>query len=150
MPRIRLGASAFLAVLAVAATASIVASASAAATPSPVLFSTECADAHYKPTEILISCADARSSFEATEWTRWDSTGADADGVFLHADCPPRVPLVACTHNARDQATVKLYRVRFCPKQGRRFFTRLRLSDPEASNKYLRSIKLDYPCGYVK
>jgi hypothetical protein len=121
-----------------------------AADTKPVLFSKQCSSGHYKPQEIIIACADARASFEATEWTRWDSTGARAEGIFLHADCSPRVPLVACKHNARDHATVKLYRVRFCPKQGRRFFTRLRLTDPETSNKYLRQVKLSYPCGYVE
>lgn len=125
-------------------------SAAPAASERPVLFSTQCANAHYKPSEIIISCADARSSFHAAEWIRWDSSGAEASGQFLYPDCAPSVPLVACRHNARDAATVKLYRVRFCPKQGRRYFTRLRLSDPEASNKYLRSIKLNYPCGYVQ
>jgi hypothetical protein len=116
----------------------------------PVLFSNRCADAHYKPSEIIISCADARASFQAQEWTRWDGSGARARGQFLHPDCASNVPLVACRHNARDAATVKLYRVRFCPKQGRRYFTRLLLIDPEGSNRYLRRIKLNYPCGYVQ
>jgi hypothetical protein len=116
----------------------------------PVLFSTQCANAHYKPSEIVISCADARASFHAEEWIRWGSSSAEASGQFLHPDCAPSVPLVACRHNARDAATVKLYRPRLCPKQGRRYFTRLLLVDPEASDRSLRRIKLNYPCGYVQ
>jgi hypothetical protein len=116
----------------------------------PVLFSRECADRHYKPTEILIACADARTSFEATEWVRWTSRDAFAEGILLRPDCPPATPVVACTRNAKDRATVLLFRPRLCPEQGRRYFTRLLLRDPEAPYKYLHSIKLSYPCGTVR
>jgi hypothetical protein len=116
----------------------------------PVLFSTQCANAHYKPTKIVITCADADAIFYAETWTRWDATGARATGDFVHSDCPPRVPLVACHHDARDAASVYLYRVRFCPKKGRRYFTRLRLTDHDTTNPYLRTIRLKYPCGYVQ
>lgn len=126
--------------------------AAAQAKPQRVLFSTQCANAHYKPTEIIISCADARAIFQAQDWTRWDLASARATGEFAYPHCPPRVPLVACHHNASDAATVYLYlyRVRFCPKNGRRYFTRLLLTDQDTSNMYLRHVKLKYPCGYVQ
>jgi hypothetical protein len=123
----------------------------AASKAKPVLFSKECADRHYKPKVILIACADARTSFEATEWVRWTSKEALAKGTLLRPDCPPATPIVACTKNTRDRnASVLLFRPRLCPKQGRAFFTRLRLRDPEAKEKYLHSIKLNFPCATVR
>jgi hypothetical protein len=123
----------------------------AASKGKPVLFSKECADRHYKPKVILIACADARTSFEATEWVRWTSKEAFAEGTLLRPDCPPATPLVACTKNTRDRnASVLLFRPRLCPKQGRAYFTRLRLRDPEAKEKYLHSLKLEFPCAFVK
>jgi hypothetical protein len=123
----------------------------AASKAKPVLFSKECADRHFKPTEILIACADARTSFEASEWVRWTSKEAFAEGTLLRPDCPPATPIVACTKNTKDrEVTVLLFRPRLCPKQGRSFFTRLRLRDPVAPYKYLRSLKLNFPCGTVR
>jgi hypothetical protein len=123
----------------------------AASKGKPVLFSKECADRHYKPKVILIACADARTSFEATEWVRWTSKEALAKGTLLRPDCPPATPIVACTKNTRDRnASVLLFRPRLCPKQGRAYFTRLRLRDPEAKEKYLHSLKLEFPCAFVR
>jgi hypothetical protein len=139
-----------VALLALACIGSFAFAALAQAGAKPVLFSKECADRHYKPTEILIACADARTSFEAKEWVRWTAKDAFAEGTLLRPDCPAATPIVACTKNTKDKATVLLYRPRLCPKQGRRYFTRLLLRDPEAKEKYLHSIKLNFPCGYVK
>lgn len=138
-----------LVVLLVAAAFAVALAAGARADSKPVLISSDCASSHYKPSEILIACADARLRFEASGWTRWDSTGAKAIGEFIYADCAPNVPLANCHHDSRDEATVKLYRPRFCPTKGRRFFTRLRLSDPDNPNPYLRGVQLKYKCGYV-
>jgi hypothetical protein len=148
MPRALARSSAAVALLALAVLAFTPSAAQGA--PRPVLFSTWCANAHYKPTKIVITCADARAIFYAKTWIRWDATGARATGDFVHADCPPRVPLAACHHNARDAAGIYLYRVRFCRKKGRRYFTRLRLNDHDTTNPYLRTIRLKYPCGYVQ
>jgi hypothetical protein len=123
----------------------------ASARAQPVLFSKQCADKHYKPTEILIACADARTSFEAKEWVRWTAKDAFAEGTLLRPDCSPSTPIVACTKNTTDKGvTVLLFRPRLCPKQHRRFFTRLRLRDPVAPYKYLHSIKLNFPCSTVR
>jgi len=121
----------------------------AQAAEKPVLISNDCADAPYKPAEILIACADAGLRFEASEWTRWDAGGARASGEFFYRDCASLVPAYKCHHFSHDPATVKLYRPRFCSTKGRRFFTRLRLSDPAASDSNLRSITLTYVCRYV-
>jgi hypothetical protein len=143
----RIAATAALA-LACAACSAVLAQAGAA---KPVLFSKQCADRHYKPNEILIACGDASTSFEATEWVRWTAKDALAEGTLLRPDCPPATPVVACTKNTKDSnVTVLLFRPRLCPKQGRRFFTRLLLRDPEAREKYLHSIKLNFPCAFDK
>jgi len=136
-------------VIVLAALVPTVASASAAM-PKPVLFSKQCANRSYKPTLYVIACADARITFKAQEYATWDSVSALSAGVLTYPDCAPNVPLVACRKVAHDRATVRLYRPAFCPKEGRKYFTRLLMFDSEASNKYLRRIKLDFPCGDVE
>jgi hypothetical protein len=138
---------AFAAVLVMAALAPTVASASAA---KPVLFSKQCANRSYKPTRYVIACADASITFKAQEYATWDAVSALAAGVLTYPDCAPNVPLVACRKVAHDRATVRLFRPTFCPKKGRRYFTRLLMFDSEAPNKSLRRIKLDFPCSDVE
>ena len=138
---------AFAAVLVMAALVPTVASASAA---KPVLFSKQCANRSYKPTRYVIACADASITFKAQEYATWDAVSALAAGVLTYPDCAPNVPLVACRKVANDRATVRLFRPTFCPKKGRRYFTRLLMFDSEAPNKSLRRIKLDFPCSDVE
>ncbi len=128
----------------------LVAGSTAALAGSPVRYSKSCADAGYKPTQIAITCADAKVIFEATEWIRWDSDRAEAIGELTYPDCPPKVPLYRCAHYAHDEATVKLSRVRYCPQRQHRYFTRLLLLDPQASDPYLKRLSLESRCAYVK
>ncbi|MGE5407651.1 MAG: hypothetical protein ACM3NV_03470 [Syntrophothermus sp.] len=124
-----------------------------AATPSaapPVLFSKQCANRSYKPTRFLIACADARIIFNVREWATWDSDDALAAGFLAYPDCAPNVPVVACHKTRRDNATVRLFRPRLCPREGRRYFTRLLMFDSEAQTKGLRRIKLRFNCSSVR
>lgn len=122
------------------------------ATPSaarPVLFSKQCANRGYKPTRFLIACADASITFKVREWATWDSSDALAAGFLTYPNCAPNVPLVACDKTKRDNATVRLFRPRLCPQQGRRYFTRLLMFDSEATTKSMRRIKLRFECDSV-
>jgi hypothetical protein len=123
------------------------------ATPSaarPVLFSKQCANASYKPTRFVIACADASITFKVHEWANWDSDDALAAGFLTYPDCPANVPLVACHKTQRDNATVRLFRPKLCPREGRRYFTRLLMFDSEAQTKSMRRIKLSFNCDNVK
>jgi hypothetical protein len=123
------------------------------ATPSaerPVLFSKQCANRSYKPTEFVIACADASIIFKVREWATWDSSDALAAGILTFPDCASNVPLVACNKTGHDNATVRLFRPRLCPKQGRRYYTRLLMFDSEATTKSMRRIKLRFDCSGVK
>jgi hypothetical protein len=146
---------ALAAALALTALASATAGAagSYAATPSaarPVLFSKQCANRSYKPTRFLIACADASIIFKVREWATWDSDDALAAGFLTYPNCAPNMPLVACHKTQRDNATVRLFRPRLCPRQGRRYFTRLLMFDSEAQTKSMRRIKLRFNCSSVK
>jgi hypothetical protein len=124
-----------------------------AAVPSaarPVLFSKQCANRSYKPTRFVIACADARITFKVREWATWDSSDALAAGVLTYPNCAPSVPLVSCRKTGRDNATVRLFRPRLCPRQGRRYYTRLLMFDSEATTKSLRRIKLRFNCASVR
>lgn len=123
------------------------------ATPSaarPVLFSKQCANRSYKPTRFLIACADARIVFKVREWATWDSSDALAAGILTYPNCAPNVPLVACQKTGRDNATVRLFRPRLCPRQGRRYYTRLLMFDSEATTKSMQRIKLRFNCSSVR
>lgn len=149
----RLGLATALALAALApAAASAADPGSHAATPSaarPVLFSKQCANRSYKPTRFLIACADASITFKVREWATWDSDDALAAGFLTYPDCAPNVPLVACHKTRRDNATVRLFRPRLCPRQGRRYFTRLLMFDSEAQTKSMQRIKLRFNCSSV-
>jgi hypothetical protein len=144
---------AFAAVLAMGALSPTVAGATGhgagASAAKPVLFSTQCANRSYKPTLYEIACADASITFRAQEYATWDAISALSSGVLSYPDCAANVPLVACRKVGHDRATVRLFRPTFCPKQGRRYYTRLLMFDSEAPNKSLRRIKLKFPCSSV-
>jgi hypothetical protein len=146
---------AFAAVLVLAALVvpTVAGAAGHTATPSaerPVLFSKQCANRSYKPTEFIIACADASITFKVQEWATWDSSDALASGVLTFPDCAANVPLVACKKTGHDRATVRLFRPRLCPKQGRRYYTRLLMFDSEATTKSMRRIKLRFNCSSVR
>lgn len=114
----------------------------------PVLFSTVCANGTFKPTRILIACGDASIRWRATNWAQWESREALAEGVLTYPNCAPSVPLFKCNKRGRDLATVRLFRPRLCPKQGRMYFTRLLMFDSEAKTKSMERIKLRFnSCG---
>jgi hypothetical protein len=114
------------------------------------LFSTPCANGTFKPTRIVIACADATIRFRATNWAQWESREALAEGVLTYPNCAPNVPLFKCDKRGRDGATVRLFRPQFCPKQGRQYFTRLLMFDSEAKVKSMERIKLRFNCSDVR
>jgi hypothetical protein len=138
-----------IACLAVVALAAFVPAATGAA-ERPVLFSTPCANKTFKPTRIAIACADASIMFRATNWAQWESREALAEGVLTFPNCASNVPLFKCRKRGRDNATVRLFRPQFCPKQGRQYFTRLLMFDSEAKTKSMERIKLKFHCGEVR
>jgi hypothetical protein len=124
--------------------------ATTAAAERPVLFSTQCANAEYKPTRILIACGDASIRWKAQNWAQWESREALAEGVVTYPNCAPNVPLFKCDKRARDLATVRLFRPRLCPRQGRMYFTRLLMFDSAAKTKSMERIKLRFNCSDVR
>ncbi len=116
----------------------------------PVLFSTQCANRSFKPTRILIACGDASIIWKAQGWTQWESREALAEGTLTYPNCAPNVPLFKCDKRARDLATVRLFRPRLCPRQGRMYFTRLLMFDSAAKTKGMERIKLRFNCGDVR
>jgi hypothetical protein len=137
------------ALLAMLPVAALGASSTGAAQRLP-LFSTPCANKTFKPTRILIACGDASIRFRATNWAQWDPNEALAEGVLTYPNCAPSVPLFKCKKRGRDDATVRLFRPQFCPRQGRQFFTRLLMFDSEAKTKSMERIKLHFGCSDVK
>jgi hypothetical protein len=113
----------------------------------PVLFSTQCANGTFKPTRIAIACADASIRWRATNWAQWESREALAEGVVTFPNCAPSVPLFKCKKRGRDLATVRLFRPRLCPREGRMYFTRLLMFDSEAKTKSMERIKLRFNCS---
>jgi hypothetical protein len=138
-----------IACLALVALAALAPAATGAA-QRPVLFSTPCANKTFKPTRIAIACADASITFRATHWAQWDPNEALAEGVLTYPNCAPSVPLFKCRKQGHDNATVRLFRPQFCPKQGRQYFTRLLMFDSEAKAKSMERIKLKFRCGDVR
>jgi hypothetical protein len=116
----------------------------------PVLFSTQCANGKYKPTRILIACGDASIRFKAQNWAQWESREALAEGILTYPNCALNVPLFKCHKRGRDLATVRLFRPRFCPREGRSYFTRLLMFDSAAKTKSMERIKLRFNCDDVK
>jgi hypothetical protein len=116
----------------------------------PVLFSTQCANGTYKPTRILIACGDASIRWKAQNWAQWDPSEALAEGILTYPNCAPSVPLFKCDKRARDLATVRLYRPRLCPRQGRKFYTRLLMFDSQVKTKSMERIKLRFDCNDVR
>ncbi|HEY2055259.1 MAG TPA: hypothetical protein VGH14_15105 [Solirubrobacterales bacterium] len=137
---------AFAAVLTVAALVPT----GAGAAERPPLFSSQCANGTYKPTRFLIACGDASIRFKVQNWAQWDPSEALAEGLLTYPNCAPSVPLFKCDKQGRDLATVRLYRPRLCPKQGRRYFTRLLMFDSEAKVKSMERIKLRFNCSDVR
>jgi hypothetical protein len=131
----------------------VAAAAGHGATPSaarPDLFSKQCANRSYKPTRFVVACADASITFKVQEWATWDTSDALAAGVLTYPNRAPSVPLFSCRKTGRDNATVRLFRPRLCPRQGRRYYTRLLMFDSEATTKSLRRIKLRFNCASVR
>jgi hypothetical protein len=124
--------------------------AATASAERPVLFSTQCANRSYKPTRFLIACGDASIRFRVREWATWDTSDALAAGFLTFPNCAPNVPLFQCHKTGKDLATVRLFRPRLCPKQSRRYYTRLLMFDSEAKTKSMRRIKLRFNCSDVR
>lgn len=122
----------------------------AASAERPVLFSRQCANGSFKPTRFWIACGDASIRFRVREWATWDTDDALAAGFLTYPNCAPSVPLFRCHKRGKDLATVRLFRPRLCPREGRRYYTRLLMFDSEAKTKSLQRIKLRFNCGDIR
>lgn len=100
-----------------------------------------------EPSELVLSCADAALRIEQLDWSRWDESGARANGVVTFPDCPRRVSNADCRHYAHDPGVLVLSQPRYCRKFRARVFQRatLRFSgDPRTGTPEVLS--LSYPC----
>lgn len=142
-PRFRL---AFAAAAALALLATLALAAPRADAAAKVYFPSNCDNEAYKPLNVIVTCADGKTSFQTTHWDRWGSTSAHTTGGLVFPECGDK-PLYACKHYEEHEATITLSAPANCG--GRRQFTRMVIKDLEASKPALRTIREHFPCGGV-
>lgn len=79
----------------------------------------------YKPSSIVIACADANTLVNHLHWHTWTQTSATATADFVYNDC---IPNCASGHDHSFRADVKLYLVQ--PDKYRNWFRRLQVQFP--------------------
>ncbi len=142
-PRLRL---ALLATAALALLATLILAAPRADAAAKVYFPSRCNNSAYKPLNIVVTCADARTTFQTAHWERWGTTSAHTTGGLVYPECGNK-PLVSCNHYEEDKATITLSVPVNCG--GRLQFTRMVIKDLEPPAPALRTIREHFPCGGV-
>jgi hypothetical protein len=135
-----------LALLAAAALVSVVvliSAASQADAARTVYFPSKCNNAAFEPHQIVVTCADGKTTFRTTGWKRWGTASAHTTGVLVMPECG-NTPLFKCDTYAEHQATITLSAPQNCA--GRWQFRRLFIDDQEASTPSVRQIKIGFPC----
>ena len=135
-----------LALLAAAALVSVVAmvaTAPQADAARKVYFPSNCNNAKFEPRQIVVTCADGKTTFKTTSWQRWGSGSAHTTGVLVFPECG-NTPLYKCDTYAEHEATITLSAPQNC--NGRWQFRRLFIEDLEPTSPPVRQIKERYPC----
>lgn len=113
-----------------------------------------CGTSEYEPTEIVLTCGDAKLRFKVSEWTAWKDDSASATGFAYHPntaapECRNK-PILACPY-VEIAATATLFRPALCPSNGRWQFTRFRMLAPGDPEPDTRDLERDYRCNeYAK
>jgi hypothetical protein len=109
-----------------------------------VLFPSGCTNPTYKPTQIIVTCADANTVLKGIKWSDYGSDSAEGAGTASVNACDPN-----CAAGKFQQfpATVKLSNPKDCRKDVRQF-THLVLTytgaRPQGASA---SLTEDYPCN---
>ncbi|HEV2426712.1 MAG TPA: hypothetical protein VGS61_00665 [Acidimicrobiales bacterium] len=106
------------------AAASFAVGLSAAAAPLPPLpTGVGCeANAHVRPAQVILSCADDNSYFGSIHWTTWTAASATGTGQFMLNSCTPN----CATSRVVDRGAVRLVASDPTSSAGRFAFIRLR------------------------
>jgi hypothetical protein len=109
-----------------------------------VLFPADCSKPTYKPTQIVVTCADANTVLKGINWKSYGSDTADGAGTANVNACEPNC---AAGKFKNYPATVKLSNPKDCGKDVRQFthlvMTYTGAKPPGAS----ASLTEDYPCN---
>jgi hypothetical protein len=109
-----------------------------------VLFPADCSKPTYKPTQIVVTCADANTVLKGIKWKSYGSDSAEGSGTADVNACDPNC---AAGEFQQFPATVKLSNPKDCRKDVRQF-TRLVLtytgSKPPGASP---SLTEDYTCN---
>lgn len=111
---------------AVLAVASVAVGLTATAAPLPPLpTGVGCeANAHVRPTQVVLSCADDNSYFASIHWSTWTATSATGTGQFMLNSCTPN----CATSRVVDRGAVRLVASDPTTSVGRFVFIRLRVT----------------------
>ena len=134
---------ALLAVAALASAVALVATAPQADAARKVYFPSNCNNAAFKPLQVVVTCADGKTTFRTASWERWGSGSAHTTGTLEFPECGDK-PLYKCDNYVRHEATITLSAPQNC--NGRWQFRRLFIEDLEPSMPSVRQIKERYPC----
>lgn len=111
-----------------AASCAFITGSAVAGTVQPALHNTyapNCNELVYKPSDIIITCADANIAMENAHWHTWTLTSATGTADYVVNDC---IPNCAEGHFHRYRANVELYLVR--PGTYRNWFSRIHFQFP--------------------
>ncbi|HET6866879.1 MAG TPA: hypothetical protein VFH80_13250 [Solirubrobacteraceae bacterium] len=100
----------------------------AGAVGSSRTYAINCLREQYKPSAIVLTCADAGISVDKLKWSRWSRTTAVASGRFVWNDCKPSC--VAGHFHSRP-VKVTLSAPKRCPGQAYAAFGRASFSYPD-------------------
>jgi hypothetical protein len=99
-----------------------------------------------EPTEVVLTCADAKLRVEELKWLRWESSEALAAGTLTYPDCAPRVPLYRCRHYAHQPVKLRLFGATYCRRYGARVFTQANVIDESAPTPATRNSIYAFRC----
>lgn len=139
----RLLGTALLGAVALVSLALIGAASRAEAAPK-VYFPSNCNNSSFEPHQIVVTCADGKTTFKTSSWQRWSSGSAHTTGVLVFPECG-NTPLYKCDTYAEHKATITLSGRQRCDN-GRWQFRRLFIEDLEPSVPSVRQIKERFPC----
>jgi hypothetical protein len=96
-----------------------------AASATRTYVASQCDNAVYKPTGVILACGDAGLAAVKLHWTGWGSTSAAGVGTGVAKLCEPN-----CAEGKVAKAPMRLVlsKPRLCAQDGKRHFTRVHYS----------------------
>jgi hypothetical protein len=105
-------------------------------------YAINCLRKQYKPTAIVLTCADAGISVDKLKWSQWSRTKAVGTGTFTWNDCTP-----SCVegHFHNRPVKVTLSGPKACPGRVHKAFGRASFTYPDGAPPF-RFRKTTFPC----